>query len=137
MRGILASIFTGTFEGLTQFLVSQLWTLIWEACQNRKNGTSKKSYQVKDGVLFFAKVGLNVTIGALPGALWQIIFVENPAYASDDAPVGHVISGSAAVATTVMAANLGVYILLEAIYQHCCSTKEQREEDGEMQPLLE
>jgi hypothetical protein len=58
-----SSLFTGVFEGTTQYLVTKAGHLLIDE-DIRKNYTFKS---------FMLELGLNMTVGALPGAMWQIV----------------------------------------------------------------
>ena len=94
--GYLSSIFTGLSEGSTSYVLTKLIRLLAQSREYSKFRTNPQQY-LGD---YFLKLGLNVTIGAISGAVWQLVF-----NALTIANVGALVTSlavvlSAAIATT-------------------------------------
>ena len=64
--GYFASTHTGVIEGGTQFLVMKLGKLLISPAERQKFQANPKAVLME--------LGLNLTIGAVPGAAWQIVY---------------------------------------------------------------
>jgi hypothetical protein len=58
-----SSLFTGVFEGATQYVVTKVGHVLVDA--NERNDLTVKS--------LFKEFGLSITIGAVPGSIWQVM----------------------------------------------------------------
>jgi len=101
--GMIAAPFTGMFEGFTQFAVRY----IADVATNPMTRAMWRENPALMGKLLAKDLLLNVTIGAIPGAVWQIVWFFALAALVASLPYSWaVILTMLAVATAVMLCNL-------------------------------
>jgi len=94
---LFSSIFTGVFEGATQFITIKLTKKLCDAEERRKFCEDPKQY-LKDcfdpeTLAQFAKdFGYSITIGAIPGAVWQLVFAACGVAGISAVPTGLLIA---------------------------------------------
>jgi hypothetical protein len=100
--GMIAVPFVGIFEGFTQWSVKYLADVV-------TNPVTREMWRQNPnlmGKLLFKEFILNITIGAIPGAAWQVIFFfALPVLMAALTPVGGIIVTAILVAVTVMVMN--------------------------------
>jgi hypothetical protein len=101
--GMMAAPFCGVLEGFTQFTVKYLFDVA-------TNPVTRAMWREEPGLMGKVLVKdllLNVTIGAIPGAVWQIVFffVLPLLMATALGPVGGIIVAALLVALAVMLCN--------------------------------
>jgi hypothetical protein len=94
---LFASYFTGTFEGITQFLTIKLTKALADPEERAKFCANPKEYLKalfdKETLAQFAKdFGYSITIGAIPGTVWQLVFTACGVAGISAAPTGLLIA---------------------------------------------
>ena len=119
--GYYASMYTGLFEGATQ---TALITALNTCAGRYREGESLASWDSAKDVLInvLKALPLGVTIGAVPGAVWQLVY--NACFVAASA---HLVAGGLAVAAAVCAANIVTTRLIDCLQPmmekgvaHCC-----------------
>ncbi len=110
-----ASTFTGIFEGATQFIMIKITSKLCDAEERRKFCENPKHYLTDlfdtETLKQFAKeFGFSITIGAIPGAVWQLVFTACGVAGMSAVPTGLLI------AIAVGLANLGVAKIQEKLF---------------------
>lgn len=107
--GLFASVFTGGAEGLVQNLVIRLGSLLRYAEEREKYKLNPCRYIST----IAAEFGLSFTVGAAPGAVWQLVYVAGVVNHFGPALT------SSLVASAVAATNIGCNKLNDYILQAC------------------
>jgi hypothetical protein len=107
-----SSLFTGVFEGTTQYLVTKVGHLLIDA-------ETRKKFTIKS---FMQELGLNMTIGALPGAAWQIV--------SETCSQTNSFFASGVVASTVAICN----VISENVIKRVTRPRKVKSEEESYQP---
>lgn len=99
---LFASTFTGIFEGITQFLTIKLTTTLADREERRKFCYDPKKYLKecfdKETLAQFSKeFGYSFTIGAIPGAVWQLVFTACGIAGLSALPTGILVALAVAV----------------------------------------
>lgn len=102
-----ASTFTGIFEGATQFIMIKITSKLCDAEERQKFCADPKQYLTdlfdRETLKQFSKeCGYSITIGAIPGAVWQLVFTACGVAGISAVPTGLLI------ALAVGLANFGV-----------------------------
>ncbi|MDX2165186.1 MAG: hypothetical protein SFW07_07205 [Gammaproteobacteria bacterium] len=110
-----ASTFTGIFEGATQFIMIKITSKLCDAEERRKFCEDPKQYLTdlfdKETLKQFSKeFGYSISIGAIPGAIWQLVFTACGVAGISAVPTGLLI------ALAVGLANFGVAKVQEKLF---------------------
>lgn len=102
--GMIAAPFTGMLEGFTQWSVKYLF----DVATNPVTRAMWREDPALMGKVLVKDLLLNVTIGAVPGAVWQIVFFFTVGcFIAALGPVGGIILAALLVGVAVMLCNFG------------------------------
>ena len=123
--GYFASIFTGLFEGATQTTIIAFVNELCKRYENEETVCSLEAFQA--AALEVAKqLPLGATLGAIPGAVWQLVYTA--CFVSGSV---NPIAGSLLVAAAVCGCNIGCSRAIERLQpkfealvaSQCCTFK--------------
>lgn len=126
MAGYLSAPFCGLAEGPTQELITVLFSVLF-------NDQERKSLQENPNIYFknfLAKMGFSVTLGIIPGAVWQLI---SQACATHDVNVGVSVI---AVAFGVAASNLGYLYMQGKMIDFINAPEEEKSAGPEEEKII-
>lgn len=123
--GYYSSIFAGISEGLTQFIFIKLVKLF----SNDDEYTHFKQDPCNYFLNLLIGLGLNSTIGAIPGAVWQLVF--NAATIGAIGPVATALSVAGCVALFAIASAKANYAIVNSdCYTTYCAPKTITEKEA-------
>ena len=112
--GLAASLLTGVFEGITQHCFIRLTTIITNNQDERENLKNNCREYLKN---FFKESLYSITVGAVPGAVWQAVYVIMTQVAQAN-PALTIL----AVPTSVCISNVVVEVCKKPVIDRVCTS---------------